>query len=483
MHILSQILNLGTINSLTNVISCQLKDNLFNILDAFNDNFNKNNFINLIFNLQQLMNDTVLNFLVNLIESLDVTFKNSNERKNKYYINKSNVERTIITIFGEIKFKRTLYIDKNTNEYYFYIDDILNIDAYYNYDRITRALLLNDSVFTNPNFASYHSSLISLNLKNYINNNIVIPRSTIYYIKSTTPIRNVEYKEIPVNNKTLYVMVDEKWIHEQDKNNPKIRKCIMAKCFVTFTGIKIKGKRNKLMGKHTFITSSDKPWKEFINEIYKIYNFENINNINLLSDAGSWILSGAYELKLYSNNKLTINTCEFHVKQKIFRSTTDKNLRNTIANIIYELENKKLFIKEMDKLIDSKTKPERKQKITEYKKYILKHWKGIINMKYSLCKSSMEAHIEHCISSDFSSIPKAYGVKNIEIYLKLQEMKLNDINIFKYYLDAFNTNKDYTFNSNKKELNFSLFEKSNSNIPILFSSNNFSQSLYKISHA
>ena len=140
MHILSQILNLGTINSLTNVISCQLKDNLFNILDAFNDNFNKNNFINLIFNLQQLMNDTVLNFLVNLIESLDATFKNSNERKDKYYINKSNVERTIITIFGEIKFKRTLYIDKNTNEYYFYIDDILNIDAYYNYDQATTKL-------------------------------------------------------------------------------------------------------------------------------------------------------------------------------------------------------------------------------------------------------------------------------------------------------------------------------------------------------
>lgn len=45
-----------------------------------------------------------------------------------------------------------------------------------------------------------------------------------------------------------------------------------------------------------------------------IYNFEVIENINLLSDAGFWILSGASEFKLYSNNKVTINTCEFHVK-------------------------------------------------------------------------------------------------------------------------------------------------------------------------
>lgn len=111
-----------------------------------------------------------------------------------------------------------------------------------------------------------------------------------------------------------------------------------------------------------------------MDEIYMIYNFEEINTINLLSDAGSWILSGASELKLYSNNKVTINTCEFHVKQKINRSTTDKELRLTIANIIYEKEDKEEFIKEMDKLIESKTTDARKQKVTEYKNYILNHW-------------------------------------------------------------------------------------------------------------
>ena len=94
----------------------------------------------------------------------------------------------------------------------------------------------------------------------------------------------------------------------------------MGKCFVLFTGMKRKGKRNRLVGRHIFMTTSNKPWKELMNEVDKIYNFEAITTINLLSDAGSWILSGAYELKLYSNNKLIINTCEFHVKQKINRT-------------------------------------------------------------------------------------------------------------------------------------------------------------------
>ena len=90
----------------------------------------------------------------------------------------------------------------------------------------------------------------------------------------------------------------KKWIHKQDKLNPGNKKWIMSKCFITFTGIKRKGKRSRLIGRHIFITSSDKPWKEFMDEIYMIYNFEEINTINLLSDAGSWILSGSSELKL-----------------------------------------------------------------------------------------------------------------------------------------------------------------------------------------
>ena len=43
----------------------------------------------------------------------------------------------------------------------------------------------------------------------------------------------------------------------------------------------------------------------------------------------------------------------------------------------------------MDKLIESKTKESRKQKTEGYKNYILNHWKGIQNMKNSLCKSSL----------------------------------------------------------------------------------------------
>ena len=331
MYMLPQILNISTENFLIKQIISNLKNKLSELLNKFIMNTTKNRYVNIFLEFQNLMNEISITFLSNYFESIDKVFKNSSKRKDKYYINKSNVKRTIVTIFGTITFYRTLYQNKLTDEYYFYVDDILGLEAYKNYDPIIRAILVQNSVITNPNHTSRYSPLDILNLKNRLKESI--PKQTIYKFKQEMKIRKINYDEIETNQ-TLYVMVDEKWIHKQDKLNPNKKKWIMSKCFVTFTGIKRKGKRSRLIGKHTFLTSSDKPWKEFINEIYMIYNFEKINTINLLSDAGSWILSGSSELKLYSNNKVIINTCEFHVKQKINRSTNDKDLRLTIANII-----------------------------------------------------------------------------------------------------------------------------------------------------
>lgn len=103
-------------------------------------------------------------------------------------------------------------------------------------------------------------------------------------------------------------------------------------------------------------------------------------------------------------------------------------------------------------------------------------------MKNSLYKSSMEAHIEHCIASNFSNVPKAYSSNNIEQYLKLHKMFLNGVNILDYCLQSYNSDDDYVYNDKEKELDFSMFESSNSNVPILYTSNNLSSVLSGICH-
>ena len=186
------------------------------------------------------------------------------------------------------------------------------------------------------------------------------------------------------------------------------------------------------------------------------------------------------ELRLYSHNSVVVNTCEFHVKQKINRSTTQKDLREKLSKAIYENEDKNEFIEIMDEIVDSKDKQSRKNKITEYKSYIIKHWNGIIAMKYSDIKSSMESHISHCVASKFSSRPKAYSDHYIQTYLKLQEASVNGINILDYYLKCYNSNEDFQYN--EKEVDFSIFDLSTSNLPIYTSKSPTPKLLSKIAY-
>lgn len=271
-------------------------------------------------------------------------------------------------------------------------------------------------------------------------------------------------------------MADEKWIHEQTReemtNEEKEKHhFIMSKCFVCFTGITQKGKRRILDNRMVFMTSSTTPWNNFIDFVTKIYDFEKFENIVFLSDAGKWLLSGASDLKMYPQNKIVFCLCEFHARQKINRITTNEEYRLQLNKCIDE--NKKKEFSEKMILIKEENKNDEKRlkKLTEYENYIVKHWNKIQNMLKSECRSSMESHISHCVASYFSSRPKAYSRTNIEKLLKIQEAKMNGINIQTLYLKSCKNTE--VIEIKKEELDFSIFEtNSSSSLPIIKNGNN-----------
>lgn len=247
MYILPYLLQISTKNLIINNLVNKFKEKITNIINKFIFSNIKNIYVKLTFSLQELVNELSTDFLKEFIEAVDLKFKNSEKRKKQFYINKSNVKRTIYTIFGDVTFYRTLYQDKYTHEYYNYIDDVLGLESYKNYDPIVRGILIQDSVRSNPSHTADFSSLNALHLKQCLEQNLSIPKQTIYLFKRQAKIGKVKYDEIKYG-KTLYVMVDEKWVHKQDKTEPNKKKWIMVKCFVTFTGIERKGKRSRLLG-------------------------------------------------------------------------------------------------------------------------------------------------------------------------------------------------------------------------------------------
>ena len=108
-------------NKIFNVISLNLFNNIEFLLNNLLNNNTPNQYFNVIFKAQQTARDIVKSIVISTFEELDNEFKESTYRKSRYYINKSNVPRSLITIVGEITFYRTYYISKHSNKKFFYI--------------------------------------------------------------------------------------------------------------------------------------------------------------------------------------------------------------------------------------------------------------------------------------------------------------------------------------------------------------------------
>lgn len=158
MYILPYLLQISTKNLIINNLVNKFKEKITNIINKFIFSNIKNIYVKLTFSLQELVNELSTDFLKEFIEAVDLEFKNSEKRKKQFYINKSNVKRTIYTIFGDVTFYRTLYQDKYTHKYYNYIDNVLDLESYKNYDPIVRGILIQDSVRSNPSHTADFSS-------------------------------------------------------------------------------------------------------------------------------------------------------------------------------------------------------------------------------------------------------------------------------------------------------------------------------------
>ena len=457
---------------------------LSNPIDDFFNKISPLSYIKGMLNFKENLNQVIVETFKLAIPKIDAYFLTSEYRRKNFYKCDTH-SRNITLIFGELEFERIYYTDKNKKNGFYFIDQLFGFEKYTTYDPIVRSILIDSSVSINANYSSVKTSFLLGDYSSYLNKNHFknIPRQTIYNWIKNWNIPKVEYEYFE-NNKRLYVMVDEKWIHEQirlsllDEEERKKHHYIMGKCFVTFTGAKTKNKRTSLLNRHVFMTTSNKPWKSFIEDIYNIYNFEEIEEIYLLSDSGSWILAGKNELKLFKNNNVIVNTCEFHVKQYINRMTKSKEKRKELISIIYEKKDKESFIQLSDEIIENAKNKERK---TQYKNYILNHWKTILNMCDREVKSSMESHISHCMAASFGSRPKGYSRKRIEDYVKLQEYKVNGINIMDLYLQSYNKTNDDNFVYNKDNISFSIFEHDSTNLPHKYSSGGLSHLLRNLS--
>lgn len=426
-----------------NVLKNRLENKIIGITSTFVDNLVNNftkgnqNYLNFISDANSLSNNIAREVVVEVIEEFDACYCDSKERKQNYYINKRNVSRTITTVIGNITFKRTLYQNKKKTEYYFYIDELLELPKYDHYDPIVKGLAVKETFYTNQAQAGRLIGERITDVVNLTNKNtasFAISRQTVnnWLSEWNTTIVYDKHKSTP---RTLYIMADEKYLGAQGKDGN-----IMAKAFVVFEGVKQVSKgRRALVNRHVFTCCSSKPWEELLDRLIEIYNYDEIKDFYVLSDGGNWLTTGMHELKLESFQKVDHLLCLFHFKQAIHHITTVEEERKELFRSFLN-DKRKVLKNNLNNYIEKY--PHKMATIEKKIKYLLKHYKAAKHMVSSNIGSSMEAHISHFIASTFASRPKGYSENNISKYFMLNDAKINGINLFNIYLQTYNKTEE-----------------------------------------
>lgn len=359
-----------------------------------------------------------------ILETSDKEFRNSKERKRRYYI-KYVRPRTITTMAGVITYKRTIYIDRSTNKTYCYVDLKFGIRKRVKYtdDVGTEAFLR----------AADSNSMIKvgkelgrmIHTKYTIEDDFIftIPRQTIYNLLKRVKEINIIDDKPKKTIKDLYILLDEKYIGNQDPKSPKI----MAKCALVLEGLDSTNNRHKYINKHYFTRVSSNYGEELVDYIDKLYDIQSLKQIHILADGGAWIKQVINDDIRPLGIKTTFYLDHFHFSNSLWSLTQNKKIYDLIleyyASGMYADANQVLntFI---DKSPD-------KVKYFKNNKYSIHN---MLNLKNMNCAA--EQVISHHIASQFTSVPKAYSIDNINRYLSMRDNLKNGENLKKLYLLA-----------------------------------------------
>lgn len=405
-----------------------------NILHDFNENV-----ISLIaeFLKNSIMEGGLSNFTDNLNDKLmklgydltkfvleyaeEIIFK-LKERKKEYESLEID-NRKIISIFGEIDFKRRYYINKSTKEKVYLLDEYFKIAPKERLLENVETNLIKEAIETN-----YEKAGKVVSYKTEISKQTVMNK--ISELKINLEEEKEDRKRVVDN---IYCIADEDHVHLQKGGIEEPR------LIVVYDSIIKDGKRTKLCNKKHFggvyKGKIDDLWEEVLTYLDKSYELDKVKNIFILGDGAKWIKTGLewipqsinvldkfHLMKAVNgivgkeNKENALEKAEY--KRRIYRSFYKNNYKET-KEIVYEI-----LSEEMDEIVRK-----RKEKML---KYILNNREGINNLyKYQkeIHGCSAEGHVSHLYSARLSSRPLGWKVINVNNISKLRLLKADNKDI------------------------------------------------------
>ena len=372
----------------------------------------------LVLNLKEDVFELVRNILQEVIEDMDNLLRNNQERKKYWEIIRKD-ENKILTIFGEVRYRRTYFKLKNGNKREYLVDKIIGIEPH---DRVSADVVIN--VIEEAVESSYRKAGEMATYLDEISKQAVMKK--IHSLEIIEPGIKVEKKK---KLKTLYVEADEDYVSLQTKCVSKekkgTKKKVTPKLVYVHEGIdteKSSKNRNVLKNVRYFgeiCENTDDLWIKVADYIDEQYDVECLETIYLSGDGASWIKNG---LNWLPKSKFVLDN--FHLKKYIKQATAhldDRTIRQELEEAINHADKNK--VKEtFEKIIELTSNDSKLETIKGAKRYILNNWDGIKIKKdkgAEIVGCSAEGHISHVYSDRLSTRPGGWSKIGVEKMSKL----------------------------------------------------------------
>lgn len=391
------------------------------------------------------------------LEYVDYVFRYSKSRTSMYYV-KYTKPRTIITMFGEITYTRTIYKDLLNNRNFCYVDEKLGIDKRIRYTNDIAAYVIEAYSDENSMIKVGHEigNLIHSKFSLKDNRDYSLPRQTIYnLLKRTKQIRINPLKEKTVIDE-LFILMDEKYLpdhpikrsQDDNKRNPT-----MIKSALIVEGLdKVDKKRHKYINPQYYSSYGS---SDFSNELLQYldnrYDLDKLKSIHCLADGANWIKETFKQMKL-PNIKYKQYLDKFHFHQALWRICKEEKVYKKAVDYLYHNDKENLY-----KLLAVLNNNETDKRNIDYIKNNYNLIQNTIHLKNMNC--AMEQAVSHHIHSQFDNVPKVYSKNNIDRYLSNRDNYRNKENMKLLFLEALNDKSDLDKTViNKTKLNLSSLE-------------------------
>ena len=373
-----------------------------------------------ILNMKKSLDEIGTMLVAEALETVDEVYRNSKARKLNWSIKSKADQKTLTTMFGDVKYKRAYYVNKRTGEYSYLSDEAVGIEAHDRLDASLKAKLIDEAVVM-PYSRSGEKAAEAVSLTS---------QTVMNSIRELGSIDNdaVEIKQEKKSVRILYIEADEDHVALQIGGTAE------PKLVYVHEGLEeiVQG-RMKLKNVRYFsgiYNNSDDLWVEVADYIDQAYDVESIRKIYLSGDGAPWIRNGLSWIK-----GSTYVLDRYHLSKYVIQATAHMDYTRPIMWSYINSGDKKSVKDLFDAIISSTEIETKKNSVREAKKYILGNWKGIMNQheeNYVGC--SAEGHVSHILSSRLSSRPLGWSITGLDQMARLRVFVANGGEVYQMFM-------------------------------------------------